>query len=54
MAEKNGCDTCIYKAAESVDENGNRIVDCEINEYQLYAPLVDECVHYSKRIQADE
>lgn len=53
MAEKNGCDTCAHKVAESVDPDGNRIVDCEANEYQLYAPLVDECVHYSKKVQVD-
>lgn len=50
MAEKKGCDTCRHKVTESKDEEGNRIVDCAINKYQLYAPLVDECKHHSKRV----
>ena len=46
MAEKKGCDTCAHKVTESKDDQGNRLVDCAINKYQLYAPLVDECKHY--------
>ena len=47
MSEKS-CDTCIHKSAESVDPDGNRIVDCDINEYQMYSPWVDECVRWEK------
>ena len=45
------CDTCIHKAAESVDENDEKIVDCDINELQMYSPFADECRHWEK---ADE
>ncbi len=44
------CDTCIHKEAESKDEEGNRIVDCEINEYQMYAPFAEECVHWERAL----
>lgn len=50
MADGKGCDNCAYKVAESVDGNGNRIVNCEKNEYQMYAPLVDDCKHHSKKL----
>ena len=46
MTEAKGCDTCVHKEAESVDDDGNRIVDCDINIYQMYAPLVEECKHH--------
>lgn len=49
MAEKKGCDTCVHKVAESRDDDGNRIVNCDINKYQLYAPLVEDCKHHVKR-----
>jgi len=44
-----GCDTCAHKSAESVDNDGNRIVDCDINDLQMYSPLVDECIHWEKQ-----
>lgn len=47
------CDTCMYKAAESVDGDGERIVDCEINELQMYSPWSDECKHWEKAIDED-
>lgn len=43
------CDTCAHKSAESVDENGNRIVDCDENEFQMYSPYADECRHWEKK-----
>ena len=46
--EGKGCDTCTHKVAESIDENGKRIVDCDINEFQMYSPIVEECKHWSK------
>ena len=49
MTEKS-CDTCAYKSAESVDDNGERIVDCEINELQMYSPFADECKHWEKAL----
>ena len=48
MTEKN-CDTCAHKEMESQDANGNRIVDCEINEYQIFAPFAEECAHWEKK-----
>lgn len=49
MAEKS-CDTCAHKAAESKDMNGNRIIDCEVNEFQMFAPFAEECVHWEKSV----
>lgn len=43
------CDTCEHKQAESRDENGDRIVDCDENELQMYSPFADECVHWEKK-----
>jgi len=48
MDERN-CETCGHMVAESKDENGNRIVDCEANEWQLYAPYAEECKHWVPR-----
>lgn len=45
MTEKS-CDTCIHKADESRDENDGRIVDCDINDFQMYSPWVEECKHW--------
>lgn len=50
MAEERNCDTCAHKAAESVDVDGGRIVDCEINELQMYSPFADECKHWERAI----
>lgn len=47
MIEKN-CDTCIHKAGESRDEDDGRIVDCDINEFQMYSPWAEECKHWEK------
>lgn len=49
MMEKN-CDTCEHKADESKDEEGNRIVDCEANELQMYSPFADDCKHWEKAV----
>ena len=51
MQEKS-CDTCAHKAADSLDENGCRIVDCDINDLQMYSPYVEECVHWEKNAEA--
>ncbi|MBR2684337.1 MAG: hypothetical protein IKE22_13850 [Atopobiaceae bacterium] len=49
MKEKS-CNTCAHKSAETVDSDGvTRMVDCEINELQMYSPWVDECKHWEKR-----
>ena len=45
--EKN-CDTCIHKADESKDAEGKRMVDCDANVFQMYAPFADECKHWEK------
>ena len=47
MADKS-CDTCAHKSAESVDENDERIVDCDINDFQMYSPWVSECKHWER------
>lgn len=46
--EERSCENCAHKAAESRDEEGNRIVDCDINEFQMYSPYAEECVHWDK------
>jgi len=43
------CDTCAHKEMESVDDNGNRIVDCDENEFQLFAPFAEDCKHWEKK-----
>ena len=42
------CDTCAHKVAESRGPDSARIVDCEINEFQMYAPFAEECKHWEK------
>ena len=49
MVEKS-CDTCIHKRSESEDADGNRIVDCEANELQMYSPWAEECKHWEKAL----
>jgi len=44
------CDTCAHKEAFSEDENGNRLVSCELNEYQMYFPFAEDCVHWEKAL----
>lgn len=51
MSDKS-CDTCIHKAAESVDNDGNRIVDCDANVWQMYSPFAEECKHWEKNDEA--
>ncbi len=46
--EAKNCDTCAYKAAESRDADDNRIIDCEINEFQMDSPFAEECKHWEK------
>lgn len=47
------CDTCIHKQDESVDADGNRIVDCEANELQMFSPYAEECAHWEKAIDEE-
>ena len=47
MTEKN-CDKCMHKVAESRGPDGARIVDCEINEFQMYSPFAEDCKHWEK------
>ena len=49
--EKN-CDNCMHKADESRDENGNRIVSCEINECQMFFPFAPECKHWERALDS--
>ena len=51
--EKN-CDTCAYKGMESEDADGNRIVDCGINDLQMFSPWTDECKHWEKALSEDD
>ena len=53
MTEKN-CGTCAHKSAESKDEDGKRIVDCDINEFQMYSPWADGCKHWEKAVDDGE
>ena len=39
--------TCAYKAAETV-EDGERMVDCDLNYLQMYSPWVKDCKHWEK------
>ena len=50
MTEKS-CDTCMHKAAETVDQDGARMVDCELNEMQMYSPFASECKHWEKSLE---
>lgn len=51
--EKN-CDTCIHKSAETVDQDGEtRMVDCDINELQMYSPWAEECKHWERALDED-
>jgi hypothetical protein len=52
MTEKN-CDTCAHKSDETVDGDGKRMVDCDVNVFQMYSPWVDDCKHWEKAIDAD-
>ena len=52
MSDKS-CDTCEHMSAESVDPDGARIVDCDVNEFQMYSPWVDDCKRWEKAIDAD-
>ena len=49
MEERN-CDTCAYKGMESKDEDGNRIVNCDANELQMFSPFAEDCVHWEKSV----
>lgn len=44
------CDTCAHKTAETQDAQGNRMVECELNDFQLYFPFAIECKHWERRI----
>lgn len=52
MLEKS-CDTCAHKSAESVDDEGNRIVDCDANDLQMYSPWAEDCKHWEKSLAQD-
>lgn len=45
-----GCGTCFHAAAMSEDGDGGRIVDCEANEMQMYAPYTTECKHWERAL----
>jgi len=51
------CGTCAHKSAETVDpsvtEGEARMVDCELNELQMYSPWADECKHWEKAVGED-
>lgn len=48
-ADKRECDTCAYKQAESVDEDGKRTVDCIANVLQMYQPYADDCKKWREK-----
>ena len=48
------CDTCAHKGMESRDEEGNRIVNCDANELQMFAPYAEECKHWEKALEEAE
>ena len=50
MKAEKTCDDCAYCGDVSKDENGNVIVDCELNEFQMFSPRADECIHWEKAI----
>ena len=52
MKEKS-CDTCACKRMESVDEEGNRIVDCAANVRQMFAPFAEECKHWRAKLEKE-
>lgn len=44
------CDTCAHKEMDSKDADGNRIVECGINEFQIFSPFAEECKHWEKAV----
>lgn len=48
MAVEKCCDTCAHKVGESRDEQGERIIDCGINEFQMYSPYASDCKRWEK------
>lgn len=48
------CDTCAYKEEFSEDGNGNRLVKCELNDYQMFFPFAEECIHWERGRDDDE
>ena len=53
MMEKS-CDTCAHKTAETRDEADNRMVECELNDMQMYFPFALECKHWEKAPSKDD
>ena len=51
--EERSCDTCAHKAAETADENGKRMVDCDINGFQMYSPFAEECKRWERAVAED-
>ena len=50
MDEGKSCDNCAHKGMLSEDQDGNRIVDCDINEFQMFAPFSTDCIHWEKAL----
>lgn len=50
MADCKGCETCAHPGAWTEDGEGNRMVDCELNELQMYQPAVTDydCKHWER------
>ena len=50
MKAEKTCDDCAHVNGVSMDEDGNVIIDCELNEFQMYAPRAEECKHWEKAL----
>ena len=45
-----GCGTCAHTSAMT-ELDGARMVDCELNELQMYAPYACACKHWEKAVK---
>ncbi|MBQ9005974.1 MAG: hypothetical protein IJ092_06340 [Atopobiaceae bacterium] len=44
-----GCGTCAHACAMT-ESDGERMVDCEINEMQMYSPYAAECWRWERAL----
>lgn len=45
-----GCGTCAHASAMTEGDDGARMVDCDANEMQMYAPYAAACKHWEKAL----
>ena len=45
-----GCGTCAHSSAMTMSPEGERWVNCDVNEMQMYAPYATDCKHWEKAV----